>query len=84
MLREILLAGRRIYLISGFENEWQLSPQSYLTGRSAVEMPLTRQTEELLQPGWSVTWNPSAGAALSCDTFLITEEGPKIVTTLEV
>ena len=84
MPREILLAGRRIYLISGFEHEWQLAPQGHLTGRCPVEMPLTPQTEELFQPGWSVTWNASAGAALSCDTFLITEEGPKIVTPTEV
>ena len=84
MPREILLAGRRIYLISGFEHEWQLSPQGHLTGRCPVEMALTPQTEELFQPGWSITWNASAGAALSGDTFLITEEGPKIVTPTEV
>ena len=47
-------------------------------------MALTPQTEELFQPGWSITWNASAGAALSGDTFLITEEGPKIVTPTEV
>lgn len=82
--REILLAGRRIYLISGFEHEWQLAPQGHLTGRYPVEMALTPQTEELFQSGWSVTWNASAGAANSCDTFLITEEGPKIVTPTEV
>ena len=51
--REILLAGRRIYLISGYEHEWQLAPQGHLTGRAAVEMPLTPQTEELFQAGWS-------------------------------
>jgi Xaa-Pro dipeptidase len=84
MPREILLAGRRIYLISGFEHEWQLSPQGHLTGRCPVEMALTPQTEELFQPAWSVTWNASAGSAVSCDTFLITEEGPKIVTPTEV
>lgn len=84
MPREILLAGRRIYLISGFEHEWQLAPQGHLTGRWPVEMALTPQTEELFQPGWSVTWSASAGAALSCDTFLITDDGPKIVTPTEV
>jgi Xaa-Pro dipeptidase len=82
--REILLAGRRIYLISGFEHEWQLAPQGHLTGRCPVEMALTPQTEELFQEGWSVTWSSSAGDANSCDTFLITEEGPRIVTPTEV
>ena len=33
--REILTAGRRIYLISGFEHEWLQAPQGWLTGRAA-------------------------------------------------
>jgi Xaa-Pro aminopeptidase len=82
--REILLAGRRIYLISGYEHEWQLAPQGYVTGRAPVEIALTPQTEELFQDGWSVTWTASAGAANSSDTFLITEQGPKLVTATEV
>ena len=81
--REILLTGRRIYLISGYEHEWQLSPQGHLTGRAPVEMSLSPQTKDLFQSGWSVTWNASAGAANSCDTLLITEEGARVVTPTE-
>jgi Xaa-Pro aminopeptidase len=81
--REVLTAGRRIYLISGFEHEWMQAPQGWLTGRSVVEMPLTPKTEDLFQPGWAVTWSASAGAASGCDTFLITDEGPKIMTPSE-
>jgi Xaa-Pro aminopeptidase len=81
--REILLAGRRIYLISGYEHEWQLAPQGHLTGRAVVEMPLTPSTEELFQPGWAVVWNASAGAACGCDTFHITEQGPQVLTPTE-
>jgi Xaa-Pro aminopeptidase len=81
--REILMAGRRIYLISGFEHEWQMAPQGHLTGRAAIELPLMPNTEELFQTGWSVTWNANAGAASSCDTFIITEQGPKTVTPAE-
>lgn len=81
--REILLTGRRIYLISGYEHEWQLAPQGHLTGRTPVEMSLTPQTKELFQSGWSVTWNACAGAANSCDTVLVTDEGARIVTPTE-
>jgi Xaa-Pro aminopeptidase len=81
--REILLAGRRIYLISGFEHEWLLSPQGHVTGRAAVELPFTPRTEELFQAGWPVTWSASAGAACSCDTFLVTDQGPKLLTPTE-
>jgi hypothetical protein len=82
--REILTAGRRIYLISGYEHEWTQAPQGWLTGRSPVELMLTPQTEELFQPGWVVTWDVTAGAASGCDTFLITEEGPQALTPTEL
>jgi hypothetical protein len=82
--REILLAGRRIYLISGYEHEWLLCPQGHLTGRAAVEMALTPQTDDLFQSGCAVTWHASAGAACSCDTFLVTDQGPKLVTPTEI
>ncbi len=81
--REVLTAGRRIYLISGFEHEWMQAPQGWLTGRAAVELLLTPQTEELFHPGWAVTWAANAGAASGLDTFLITEQGPKDMTPPE-
>jgi hypothetical protein len=82
--REILLAGRRIYLVNGFEHEWMLAPQGWLTGRAAVESPLGPRTEELFQPETVVTWNASAGPAVSCDTFLITDKGPRPITPTEM
>jgi Xaa-Pro aminopeptidase len=82
--REILLAGRRIYLLSGFEHEWILAPQGFLTGRIPVELLFTPQGGDLLEPGHAVTWNASAGAAVSCDTFLVTEKGPRPVTPPEL
>jgi Xaa-Pro aminopeptidase len=81
--REILLAGRRIYHISNAEHEWLTGPQGHLTGRNPVELTLTPQTEELFQPGWAVTWTAAAGTALSCDSFVITDAGPKILTPTE-
>jgi Xaa-Pro aminopeptidase len=81
--REILTAGRRIYLVNGFEHEWVLAPQGFITGRSAVELPLLPRTEELFQTGWAVTWTASAGAARAGDTYLISDKGPKLVTPTE-
>jgi hypothetical protein len=82
--REILTAGRRIYLICGYEHEWLLAPQGHLTGRAPVEVLLTPQTSDLLEPGWAVTWNASAGSAVSCDTYLVTDQGPKSITPSEL
>jgi len=84
MPRQILATGRHIYQLTGFEHEWRLCPQGYVTGRAPVELKLTPQTEELLQADWAVTWYGSVGAACSCDTFLISNEGPASATPTEV
>jgi Xaa-Pro aminopeptidase len=81
--REILAAGRRVYGLTGYEHEWRLSPQGHVTGRAPIELALTPATEELFQAGWAVTWSPAVGAARGCDTFLITDGGPRVVTPTE-
>jgi hypothetical protein len=81
--KRILDTGRRVYLVCGAEHEWLFSPQGHLTGRVPVELPLTPQVEDLLQTGWAVTWRGSAGLGLSCDTFLLTEDGPRTITATE-
>jgi hypothetical protein len=84
MPRQILNTGRHVYQLTGFEHEWRLAPQGHVTGRAPVELNLAPQTQELLHGNWAITWHASAGAALSCDTFLITEQGPKLLTPTEV
>jgi len=81
--REVLASGRRIYQLSGCEHEWRQAPQGCITGRLPVELPLLPDTEELFRAGWSVTWNVSAGAACNCDTYLITDQGPLVLTPVE-
>jgi hypothetical protein len=81
--RQILAGGRRIYQMSGAEHEWRQCPQGYLTGHLPVEAALAPQTDELFHSGWAATWQSSCGGALSCDTFLITEDGPRTVTAAE-
>lgn len=83
MPREILTAGRRVYQITGSEHEWLLAPQGHITGRGPVELALLPTTDELFQSDWAVVWRASVGAALSCDTFLVNEAGPMIVTPTE-
>jgi Xaa-Pro dipeptidase len=82
--REVLAAGRRVYQITGAEHEWLQCPQGFVTGRCPVESNITPQTEELFQHGLTVTWRASAGAGVSCDTFLVTDKGPKLLTPTEV
>jgi hypothetical protein len=80
---QILATGRRIYQLTGYEHEWRLGPQGHVTGRSPVELMLTPKVDELFHVGNAVTWRAGVGAALSCDTFLITDQGPEPITPAE-
>jgi hypothetical protein len=80
---EILTAGRRVLLICGFEHEWLLAPQGHVSGRCPVELRITPSTNDLFQAGWAVTWQAGAGAASSCDTCILADEGPILVTPTE-
>jgi Xaa-Pro dipeptidase len=81
--RAILASGQRIYQHVQAESEFYLCPQGHVIGRLPVELTFTPQVEELLQNNWPVCWHASVGAAASCDTFLITEEGPRAITAAE-
>jgi Xaa-Pro dipeptidase len=81
--RQILASARRIYQIAGAEHEWTLCPQGHLIGRAMSEAAMTPHNEELLPANSAIAWTASVGAALSCDTFLITEEGPRSLTAAE-
>lgn len=81
--RNILATAQRIYQIVGVEHEWALCPQGHITGHALVELPLLPNNDDLLETHWAITWNASVGAASSCDTFLISEDGPRAVTAVE-
>jgi Xaa-Pro aminopeptidase len=82
--KELLASGRRIYRSQGFEHEWDLAPQGYVTGRTPVEQPFEPELAAVLGANWAVTWTPSAGAAVCCDTYLVREEeGPLLITPTE-
>jgi hypothetical protein len=82
--RQVLGYGKRVYLLTNYEHEWRSCPQGHLTGRQPVELTLTPQTEELFQANWPLTWRARVGPASSCDTFVITEQGPRPVTPPEL
>lgn len=83
LVRDVLAAGRRVYAMTGFEHEWHCAPQGQLTGRSPVELLFTPSSLEQLAAGCAAAWNASVGAAASGDTFLVTDDGPELVTSTE-
>jgi hypothetical protein len=82
-LREILAAGRRVFAVSGYEYEWQLCPQGYLTGRFPVEQTILPDTADRLQAGHCVVWWPTVGAAACAETLIVSPAGPQVVTPTE-
>jgi Xaa-Pro dipeptidase len=81
--RQILAGGQRIYKLVGAESDWYLAPQGFITGRACVEKPIMPKDESLLASNWAITWQASIGAAVSCDTFLVSEEGARAITGAE-
>ncbi|MBI2807572.1 MAG: hypothetical protein HYX68_21535 [Planctomycetes bacterium] len=81
--RQILLTGQRIYQLTGVEHEFYLAPQGHVTGHAPVESNLVLSDESLLQARWAITWCVAVGASVSCDTFLISDEGPRAITAAE-
>src|SRR5947209_8757811 len=79
--RAILESGQRIYQLVNADAEFYAAPQGHIIGRIPVEQNLTPQLEELLQANWAVCWYASVGAAVSCDTVIITEDGARTITT---
>jgi hypothetical protein len=77
----ILQGGQRVCKINQYEHAWRNAPAGHITGRSAVELLLTPQTQGNLQAGWAITWRSIIGAASSCDTFLVSPQGPVIITS---
>jgi hypothetical protein len=81
--RHILLTGQRIYQLTGVEHEFYLAPQGHLTGHAPVELAMSLQDEQLLKARSAITWCVAVGACVSCDTYLISEEGPRTLTAAE-
>lgn len=79
-LKEMFNAARRVYLLTGFEHEWRLCPQGWISGRAPVEMPILPDTPALLQSGWMTTWGPTVGGTACMDSFLVTENGAERLT----
>lgn len=78
--KDLLAIARRIYNAQGFENEWQLAPQGYVTCRVPVEKPLDPELVDVLGANWAVAWTPSVGAAACWDTYLLRDDGPLLLT----
>jgi Xaa-Pro aminopeptidase len=71
---------RRFYAETGFPEEWTLHHQGGMTGYASREVIATPQTQQEMQVGQAFAWNPSVTGAKAEETFVLTENGPEVVT----
>ena len=80
-----LEVGRQVIQPLGFEHEWRLAPAGWVTGYVPVDLSFSPdESPGALQEGWALVWPGQVGAAVCCDTILVTEAGPQVVTPAEL
>jgi Xaa-Pro aminopeptidase len=71
---------RRFYAETNFPEEWRLHHQGGMTGYASREIIATPQTQQEMQVGQAFAWNPSVTGSKAEETFVLTENGPEVVT----
>ena len=79
-LGEVFRGGMEAYARAGMPDEWRNHHQGGTTGYNTRDVIATPDSPELLVTGQAVAWNPSVPGAKSEDTFLVTDEGPELLT----
>lgn len=78
----VLDAARGVASANHQEPEWFRGPTGHVTGWLPVERPIIPSLNYALDGGWAVTWQPSIGAALGSDTWIVADT-PSPVTPPE-
>lgn len=71
---------KSFYAEVGFPDEWRLHHQGGMTGYAAREIIATPETKGEIQSGQAFAWNPSITGAKAEETFILTDNGPEVVT----
>jgi Xaa-Pro dipeptidase len=73
---------QRFYAEAGFPDEWKLHHQGGMTGYGSREIIATPQTQQEIKVGQAFAWNPSITGAKAEETFILTEDGPEVITRI--
>ncbi len=71
---------KSFYAEAGFPNEWRLHHQGGMAGYAAREVIATPDTLLEIQVGQAFAWNPSITGAKAEETFILTGDGPEVIT----
>ncbi len=71
---------KRFYAEAGFPEEWRLHHQGGMAGYAAREVIATPKTRQAIEVGQAFAWNPSITGAKAEETFVLTEDGPEVIS----
>ncbi|MBA3474745.1 MAG: M24 family metallopeptidase [Rubrobacter sp.] len=71
---------KRFYAEAGFPDEWRLHHQGGMAGYASREIIATPETSQEIRVGQAFAWNPSITGAKAEETFVLTENGPEVIT----
>jgi Xaa-Pro dipeptidase len=71
---------KRFYAEAGFPDEWRLHHQGGMTGYAAREIIAGPETLQEIQAGQAFAWNPSITGAKAEETFVLTDDGPEVIS----
>jgi Xaa-Pro aminopeptidase len=71
---------RRFYAEAGFPEGWRDHHQGGMTGYASREIIATPGTQQEIKEAQAFAWNPSLMGAKAEETFLLGQDGPKILT----
>jgi len=79
-LAEAFEACRRYYAEVGFPDEWRLHHQGGMAGYAAREIIAGTDTFQEIRAGQAFAWNPSITGAKAEETFVLTDDGPEVIS----
>ena len=71
---------KTFYAEAGFPEEWRLHHQGGMAGYAAREIVASDETAQEIHTGQAFAWNPSITGAKAEETFILTRNGPEVIT----
>jgi Xaa-Pro aminopeptidase len=79
-LADVFEDCKGFYAEAGFPDEWRLHHQGGMAGYAAREIIASPKTRQEVRAGQAFAWNPSITGAKAEETFVLTENGPEVIS----
>jgi Xaa-Pro dipeptidase len=79
-LADVFEDCKGFYAETGFPEEWRLHHQGGMAGYAAREIIASPETRQEVRAGQAFAWNPSITGAKAEETFVLTENGPEVIS----